>query len=68
MRIHQEVKRILCQLPCDKTDEDIQLALIGLRAIPSFAEYPTPMQKQMCKMGWYQRYVASKCALYSICL
>ena len=57
MVVHSEVRRVLSLPPKKKTERDIQLALIALRDIPSFAEYPTPMQKHMCRLGWYQKYV-----------
>ncbi|XP_067938792.1 cyclic nucleotide-binding domain-containing protein 2-like isoform X2 [Watersipora subatra] len=53
--VHQELKRILSLAPSRKSSRDIHLALLALREIPSFAEYPTPMQIEMCRVGWYQR-------------
>ncbi|KAK7112636.1 hypothetical protein V1264_012064 [Littorina saxatilis] len=51
-----EAKRVMQMDPATRTDRDIAYILIILRNIPAFAEYPTRMQRKLCKVGWYESY------------
>ncbi|XP_060071554.1 uncharacterized protein LOC132551433 [Ylistrum balloti] len=56
IRMPQEAKRILHDNPRKRTKQEIDYLRIVLRGIKAFAEYPQKMQRQLCKVGWFESY------------
>jgi CRP-like cAMP-binding protein len=54
LNITREVKDILSLPPSSRSPAHIVKAILGLRHIESFAEYPEYMQEMLCKVGWFQ--------------
>ena len=53
--VHPKVRQILTLPVEQKTDRALRIAQTALRDIKSCAEYPTLLQKKLCRLGWYLR-------------
>ncbi|XP_021350615.1 uncharacterized protein LOC110448602 isoform X2 [Mizuhopecten yessoensis] len=56
IRMPQEARRILHDIPHKRAKRDIDYLRIVLRGIKAFAEYPKKMQRQLCQVGWFESY------------
>ncbi|XP_048589559.1 uncharacterized protein LOC5509533 isoform X2 [Nematostella vectensis] len=61
IKLSQDAVQILSMSPGTRTDEQLQGALVALKAsVPAFGEYPLKMQQQLVKVGWYESFEAKR--------
>ncbi|EDO37972.1 predicted protein, partial [Nematostella vectensis] len=61
IKLSQDAVQILSMSPGTRTDEQLQGALVALKAsVPAFGEYPLKMQQQPVKVGWYESFEAKR--------
>ncbi|XP_076469472.1 uncharacterized protein LOC143299864 [Babylonia areolata] len=59
-RVPQEAKRILTKPAAERTPEEIQYAMIGMRNIPQVAIFPMRMQRNLAQFGEFQCFEAKR--------
>ncbi|XP_053382174.1 uncharacterized protein LOC123564088 [Mercenaria mercenaria] len=53
-RLPADARKILQKDFRMRTEKEIDYLHLVLRSIKAFAEYPNTMQKQLCRVGWYE--------------